>query len=76
MTISKEGEGYRLSLRLPFAEKEDVDLSTKGEELFVRVGPYRRTIVLPAVLASRSVVSATMKGDRLDIAFERGAAHG
>jgi arsenite-transporting ATPase len=76
MTISKEGEGYRLSLRLPFARKEDVDLSTKGEELFVRVGSYRRTIVLPAVLASRSVVSATMKDDRLDISFERGAADG
>lgn len=76
MTICKEGEGYRLSLRLPFARKEDVDLSTKGEELFVRVGQYRRTIVLPAVLASRSVVSATMKDDRLDISFERGAAHG
>jgi arsenite-transporting ATPase len=76
MTISKEGDGYRLSLRLPFARKEDVDLSSKGEELFVRVGAYRRTIVLPAVLASRSVVSATMKDDRLDISFERGAAHG
>ena len=76
MTLSKEGEGYRLSLRLPFARKEEVDLSTKGEELFVRMGPYRRTIFLPAALAGRSVVSATMKDDRLDISFERGAAHG
>ena len=72
MTIVTEGEGYVLSLRLPFARKEEVDLSTKGEELFVRVGPYRRTIVLPAVLASRDVASATMKGDRLQISFERG----
>ena len=72
MTIETEGEGYVLSLRLPFARKEEVDLSTKGEELFVRVGPYRRTIVLPAVLASRTVVSATMEDDRLQISFERG----
>lgn len=72
MTIEPEGEGYVLSLRLPFARKEEVDLSTKGEELFVRVGPYRRTIVLPAVLASRHVASATMKDDRLQISFERG----
>ena len=72
MTIEPEGEGYVLSLRLPFARKEEVDLSTKGEELFVRVGPYRRTIVLPAVLASRNVASATMKDDRLQISFERG----
>ena len=72
MTIEPEGEGYVLSLRLPFARKEELDLSTKGEELFVRVGPYRRTIVLPAVLASRHVASATMKNDRLQISFERG----
>ncbi|MDQ3618838.1 MAG: TRC40/GET3/ArsA family transport-energizing ATPase [Actinomycetota bacterium] len=72
MTIEPEGEGYVLSLRLPFARKEEVDLSTKGEELFVRVGPYRRTIVLPAMLASRHVASATMKDDRLQISFERG----
>jgi arsenite-transporting ATPase len=72
MAIRKEGTGYRLTLRLPFAQKEELELSAKGDELFVRVGPYRRTIMLPKILAARQLTSAKLNDDRLEITFERG----
>src|SRR5919106_5314905 len=37
MTIKKRGDAYILSLRLPFTRREDLDLSQKADELFVRV---------------------------------------
>ena len=71
MTIKKRGDAYILSLRLPFTRREDLDLSQKADELFVRVGPYRRTIMLPRALLARGVTSAHLIGDRVDVVFER-----
>jgi arsenite/tail-anchored protein-transporting ATPase len=74
MTIEKRGSDYLLALRLPFTERHDLDLSRRDDELFVRVGPYRRTIMLPAALASRDVAGARMTGDRVEVTFSRGDA--
>jgi arsenite/tail-anchored protein-transporting ATPase len=71
MTIRKQGDAYVLSLRLPFTRREDLDLSQKADELFVRVGPYRRTIMLPRALLAREVTSAHVVDDRVDVVFER-----
>jgi arsenite-transporting ATPase len=71
MAISRHGEGYLLTLKLPFAQREELDLSAKGDELFVRVGPYRRTILLPKVLATRRVISAKLVGERIEIVFQK-----
>jgi arsenite-transporting ATPase len=73
MTITKRGDAYLLTLRLPFARREELDLSQKADELFVRVGPYRRTIMLPRVLLAREVTSAHLAGDRVEVVFERGS---
>ena len=72
MSIVKEGEAYVLSLRLPFASKEELELSVKADELFVKVGPYRRTIMLPRSLASREISSAQLENDRLRVTFAGG----
>ena len=72
MSIVKSGEDYHLTLRLSFARKEDLELSTKADELFVKIGPYRRTIMLPKVLAARQISSAALREDRLEIIFKRG----
>lgn len=71
MTIAKNGESYTLTLKLSFARKEDLELSTKADELFVKVGPYRRTIMLPKMLASRKIATASLTEDRLEVVFER-----
>ncbi|MGH2695173.1 MAG: ArsA family ATPase [Actinomycetota bacterium] len=75
MAISRRDETYILTLKLPFAEREELELSAKGDELFVRVGPYRRTIVLPKVLATRRVISAKLVGERIEIVFQKDAIH-
>ncbi|HJR45933.1 MAG TPA: ArsA family ATPase [Actinomycetota bacterium] len=72
LTIVREGDAYVLTLRLPFTSRDELDLSVKNDELFVKVGPYRRTIMLPRTLASRAIASAHMIDDRLRITFTRG----
>ncbi|MDD8015327.1 MAG: ArsA family ATPase, partial [Acidobacteriota bacterium] len=42
----------------------------KGEELFIRVGPVKRNILLPRVLLNRRVKSARFEKERLKISFE------
>jgi arsenite-transporting ATPase len=72
MSITRRPDGaYVLSLKLPFTERSDLDLSTKSDELFVKVGQYRRTLMLPKMLLSRTISEANLKGERLDIVFER-----
>ncbi|MBW3594842.1 MAG: ArsA family ATPase [Actinobacteria bacterium] len=76
MSISKHGSTYVLTLKLPFAAKDELELSTKADELFVKVGPYRRTIMLPKVLGSRRVSSAQLHDERLEVVFDRVTAEG
>ena len=71
MTITREGIDYRLTLRLPFTDRDDLELATKGDELFVKVGTYRRTIILPKLLLSRAITSAALTDGRLEIVFTR-----
>ena len=73
MTIVKSGSAYVLSLRLPFTARDELELSAKSDELFVKVGRYRRTIILPKVLAMRKVARADLHDDRLQVVFERDA---
>lgn len=69
--VRKRGAVYVLSLRLPFTAKADLDLIRSGEDISVKVGPYRRTFMLPAVLARLEIVDATFEEGRLNITFTR-----
>ncbi|MBV8559162.1 MAG: ArsA family ATPase, partial [Acidimicrobiia bacterium] len=51
LEVAPAGDGYTLRLALPFATKEDLEVSRSGSELHVRVGPYRRSMILPDSLA-------------------------
>ena len=70
MTIARHGRAFALTIALPFARREDLDLGRKGDELLVRVGRWRRTIMLPRVLSAREVTSARLDGDRVEIIFD------
>ncbi len=72
LQISRRGDRTWLSLDLPFADRDDVELGRRGDELLVRVGPYRRAITLPDSLRSRTVTDATLRQGRLKITFEGG----
>jgi arsenite-transporting ATPase len=51
--VEKLDGSYTLSLHLPFIEKKDVQLSQKGEELLIKVGAFKRNILLPRLLLGR-----------------------
>lgn len=74
MHFEPEDGGYRLGLSLPFVDKDEVDLLRRGDELYVKIGAYTRSIVLPAALRRCEVVSAGFSGDRLQIEFATATA--
>ena len=47
---AKDGTKYMMIVPLGFAEKGDVDMYRARDEITLRVGPYRRNIILPNVL--------------------------
>jgi arsenite-transporting ATPase len=65
--IVKNGGGYDVILNLPLAEKTDVELSKRGAELFVRVGSYRRNILLPDSIARFHAAGAGIEEGRLTV---------
>jgi arsenite-transporting ATPase len=71
MSIAKDGDSFVLSMSLPFTERDELELSVKGDEMFVRVGPYRRTLILPKSLSTRVVASAALRHERLEVVFEK-----
>jgi len=74
MRVRKRGTSYVLSLRLPFVDKSDLDVYRKGEELHVRVGSYKRNLVLPQTLQRLEVKDASFVEDRLEVRFARETA--
>jgi arsenite/tail-anchored protein-transporting ATPase len=69
--VRKRGAGYVMSMRLPFVSRDDMDVHRRGEELYVRVGSYKRNLVLPQTLRRMTVREASFAGDHLEIVFGR-----
>jgi arsenite/tail-anchored protein-transporting ATPase len=69
--IRKRGTAYVLSIRLPFVDRTDLDVFRKGEELYVRVGPYKRNLLLPQTLQRLDVREASFVDDRLEVLFAK-----
>lgn len=64
--ISKQ---FRLTVPLPFVDKHDMDLYRSRDELTLRVGPYRRNIVLPHALWDLEIADARFEQSALCIRF-------
>jgi arsenite-transporting ATPase len=69
--VRRRGSGYALSMRLPFVSRDDMDVHRRGDELFVRVGSYKRNLILPQTLKRLEVRGANFVGDHLEITFVR-----
>ncbi len=72
--ITKNGEGYDVALNLPLAAKSEVDLSKRGADLLVRVGAYKRNILLPNSLARFHPAGASIEEGRLTVRLRDGAS--
>jgi len=68
--LIKENGNYRLKLKLPFISKKDVELNKLHEELVIRIGGFKRHIMLPRQVASLNVVKAKMEGEYLNVLFK------
>ncbi|MGM0663688.1 MAG: ArsA family ATPase [Thermodesulfobacteriota bacterium] len=69
-TLVKADGKYRLKIKLPFVQKKDVDLNKIADELIIRVGSFKRHILLPRQVGASKSVSATLDGADLSIQFD------
>jgi arsenite-transporting ATPase len=67
-------DGARLRLAVPFVRKGDISLKKIGPELIIGVDGQRRTMMLPAALASFRPKAATFEDGVLEVTFDGAAA--
>jgi arsenite-transporting ATPase len=70
MTVSRDSDGFLLSLSLPLARLSDLHLSRSGNDLVVTVAGHRRLLALPSALQRCDVVGARLVNGRLVVRFE------
>ena len=58
-----------LSIKLPFSQKEQVELYKANDTLIVQVGWYKRSVTLPYTLSKKEATKAEFKDGRLLIRF-------
>lgn len=74
-SLSKDNGKYFLTMNLPFITKRDVELNKFSDELIVRVGSFKKHLLLPRQVAAAKKIKARMEGRKLSICFE-GDNHG
>ncbi len=67
--VEDDGDDVVLVVGMPFAEHDDLDVMRHDHELFVTVGQYRRSIVLPDSLKRRQVLRANLLDGELRVTF-------
>jgi arsenite-transporting ATPase len=60
---------FVMSIGLPHADRRDVELARKGDDLVVTVGSYRRALALPSVLRRCVVEGAGLRDGQLRVRF-------
>lgn len=67
--VKKETDGYAFILNVPFAEKTDLDMGQKGNELMIQIKNEKRCFTLPDILRNKTVQSARYEAGKLLIKF-------
>ncbi|MGB8453480.1 MAG: ArsA family ATPase [Anaerocolumna sp.] len=68
-TVIKRHDGYIMEIKLPFTQKEEIDLNQKGGEIILSIKNERRRFLLPDILKSKEVQSAKYEDGNLRILF-------
>ncbi len=58
-----------LKIKLPFVEKDKIDLLQRGDELIVRIGSFKHSIALPSSLVGQTPTSAKIIDGILNVYF-------
>ena len=69
MQVVRKGTSYEMILELPFADKDDLELGRRDDELLIRVGSHRRAMLLPDSLRRRPVGAASLRDGKLRVTF-------
>jgi len=72
-TFHKEGDAYEVRVHIPFAEKGEIGLFKKGEDLVVEVGTLRRHIGLPTTMTHLTPVRARLENRMLVVELKEAA---
>jgi arsenite-transporting ATPase len=68
-TVNKSEDGYVMEIKLPFAEKKEIDLNQKGGEIILSIKNERRSFLLPDAIKNKEVQSAKYVDGKLRILF-------
>jgi arsenite-transporting ATPase len=69
-SFRKRNGRYEIRLQAPFAEKSEVGLFKKGEDLVIQVGTVRRHVGLPSTMTGLSPVRARLEEGTLVVELE------
>jgi arsenite-transporting ATPase len=67
--ILDDDGGVTMEVDIPFVDKSDLDVYRHGHEIYIQVGPYRRSFILPDALRRREVTRARLDGGTLRVSF-------
>lgn len=67
--VTDDGDDVVMTLEVGYADEGELDVLRHGDELFVTVGPYRRSFILPDSLRRREVAGAKLSGVQLEVRF-------
>ena len=67
--VERAGDHFVLVLPLPLADRRDVGLGRRGDELVVDVAGVRRVLTLPSVLRRCDVIEASLRDGALRVRF-------
>jgi arsenite-transporting ATPase len=68
-TFNKDGEGYLLTINLPFVDKRELDIRRNHEDMIIRIGTFKRHVPLPRAVLNKEVASARMNDGVLEVRF-------
>ena len=71
INIKRVNGGYTLSIKLPAARREEIELWRKGDELVLKFQGVKRNIFLPRTLASLSMAEAEFSEQTLRLSFQK-----
>ncbi len=70
LDVERSGDEFVLTLALPFADRDAMELVRTGDDLVLTVGSYRRVLALPSALRRCTVAGAALRDGRLRVRFE------
>jgi arsenite-transporting ATPase len=74
LRLAKRDGRTVLSLDLPTAQPDEIDVWVRGDELWVGVRDFERRIALPASVAGLAVAETSLREGVLEVAFESAPA--